>query len=146
MADELWTARKWIRDTLLASDALKAEVGGATPRIYQGKGEAGSSYPQIQIRYISPVGGGDKKDLSRRRVFTRARFLVVAVASGRKYEALSAAVSMIDSLLELGEGAGVGGRVIWCTREAPHNDSYDDGKGTYYTEAGAFWEVAVQAN
>lgn len=145
MAHELWTMRDWIFETLAADATLCALIGGTTdPRIKQETAEEGTLYPFIEIRYISPIGGGDFETLNFYRVWTRARFLVVALIDAASFQSLQPIAARIDVLLHKEEGSGLGGIVHYCKREAPHDEKYVI-DGIQYRGSGAFWELAASA-
>jgi hypothetical protein len=146
MADELWTMREWIFDTLAASNDLTALLGGISgQRIFQGLAAQSAPFPLIQIRYISPVGGGDFETLNFTRLWTRARFLVVAVVNTPSYKSIHPIAKLADDLLHRQNGYATDGRVHYCKREAPYNQEYQN-DGIQYREAGAFWEIAARVS
>jgi hypothetical protein len=151
VADELVAIQEWIFDTLAGDATLTNLIGGSsTPRIYVGAAPQEAIFPLVIIRHLGPAaafgqGGftrsglaGDVMAVGARRVATSALYRVAAVTNKRSFKALSPIVTLIDSLLQRGEG----GDVIACVREAPFQRGSLE-NGVHYSEAGGDFVITA---
>lgn len=150
MADEIQLVENWLYSTLSADATLIALLGSQPAAIggegiFSGAATQGAVFPVVIIRYISPIGGGDLYVNGANRVWSRARFEVMAADARSDYEGLGAIASRIDTLLSIRSGVPItGGLILQSIRESPYRrPSFVDGKN--YREVGAMWDVIAQA-
>jgi hypothetical protein len=151
MADELSLYEAWVYTTLSSDTTLVAMLGTQPATIggegiFSGYAPKAAVFPAILIRYISQIGSGDLYVNGARRVWTRARYQIVAVDERTDYEGLVSAADRIDTLLSIQQAVPVtGGNIMQSIREFPFRRPVYEGANQEFRELGAFWDIIAQA-
>lgn len=161
MSEELSLVESWAYATLSADATLTALLGvqpasnGGGAGIFSGYAPKSAVFPLVIIRYISPIAGGsvgngfgvgDLYVNGNRRVWTRARYMIMAVDERTDYEGLTAIASRLDTLLSITNSIPVtGGNIMQSIRESPYRRPVYEGANQEFREVGAFWDVIAQA-
>lgn len=151
MAEETGLAEEFIYGRLSADSTLTdmlgeqpAEIAGAA--IFNSRAPLNAVSPFIVFTWISPIGGGDLYVNGNGRVWSRSRYMVMAVDERADYEGLGAIASRVDTLLSITIGVNVtGGRVLQSIRESPYKRARYEGANQEFRELGAFWDIIAQA-
>lgn len=162
MAEETSLVESFIYGRLSADATLLALLGTQTisgAGIFSGYAPKAAVFPIVIFRWISPISGGTSGytqgsigtgDLyvnGANRVWSRMRYMVMAVDERTDYEGLAAIASRIDTLLSITAAVAVtGGLILQSIREASYKRPVYEGAGQEFRELGAFWDVIAQAS
>ncbi len=139
--DEFQVAETWIKDTLLADEAVADYVAD---RIFDAPPPEGTQYPYI---IFSMASTDDVRGIGTARIMSDTIYTVKAVMGTGQHEDLGAVASAIDTALTLDHSVAVGtiGSIEACVRQrGVRYTEYT--AGNEYAHRGGDYQILVSLN